>query len=79
MATEAPEHVLQLAGLLKRPAVAALPGAVAIVAVKAAGALAALRPQHAGRVLPTLLALAEPAARPAAAASLRRRAVRRVR
>ena len=58
MATEAQEHLLQLVGVLKRPAVLALPGAVAIVAVKAAGAVAALRPQHAGRVLPTLLALA---------------------
>ena len=48
-----------IANLLRAPGVGRLSGPLRIVAVKAAGALAARRPRLLGRLLPPLLALAK--------------------
>lgn len=48
-----------VANLLRPPGVGWLSGSLRIVAVKAAGALAARRPRLLGRLLPPLLALAK--------------------
>lgn len=58
VARDAEGLMLQLLGMVKQPALAALSGPVAIVAIKAVGALAAQRPQYVGRVLPSLLTAA---------------------
>jgi hypothetical protein len=48
-----------IANLLRAPGVEQLSGPLRIVAIKAAGALAAQRPRLLGRLLPPLLALAK--------------------
>ncbi len=53
---EAETHLGQLVNMLRAPGVA-LPGAVAIVAVKAAGSIAQQRPFFMNKVLPVLIAL----------------------
>ena len=55
---EAEVHLMQLVNMLRRPGVAALPGTVAIVAVKAAGSIALQRPLFFSKVLPVFLAVA---------------------
>ena len=55
---EAEVHLMQLVNMLRRPGVAALPGTVAIVAVKAAGSIALQRPFFYNKVLPVFLAVA---------------------
>lgn len=55
---EAEVHMMQLVNMLRRPGVAALPGTVAIVAVKAVGTIALQRPVFYRKVLPVLLAVA---------------------
>ena len=59
---EAEEHLGQLTSMLRSPRVAALPGTVAIVAVKAAHAIALHRPFFISKILPVLLGLASPQA-----------------
>ena len=54
---EAELHLAQLTSMLRTPGVAALPGTVAIVAVKAAGSIAQQRPFFMSKVLPALLGL----------------------
>ena len=54
---EAEMHLGQLTSMLRAPGVAALPGTVAIVAVKAAGSIAQQRPFFITKVLPVLLGL----------------------
>ncbi len=54
---EAETHLGQLVNMLRAPGVATLPGAVAIVAVKAAGSIAQQRPFFMNKVLPVLIAL----------------------
>ena len=54
---EAEMHLGQLTSMLRAPGVAALPGTVAIVAVKAAGSIAQQRPFFISKVLPVLLGL----------------------
>lgn len=54
---EAEVHLMQLVNMLRGPGVAALPGSVAIVAVKAAGSIALQRPFFFSKVLPVLLAV----------------------
>ncbi len=54
---EAETHLGQLLNMLRAPGVATLPGAVAIVAVKAAGSIAQQRPFFMNKVLPVLIAL----------------------
>ena len=54
---EAETHIGQLVNMLRAPGVATLPGAVAIVAVKAAGSIAQQRPFFMNKVLPVLIAL----------------------
>lgn len=54
---EAEVHLGQLTSMLRAPGVAALPGTVAIVAVKAAGSIALQRPFFFSKVLPVLLGL----------------------
>ena len=51
-------HVGQLVNMLRAPGVSALPGTVAIVAVKAAGSIAQQRPFFINKILPVLVALA---------------------
>ena len=55
---EAEAQLLQLVAQLKAPHLAALPSAVAVVAIRAAGAVAQQRPQLLGRIMPTLVGLA---------------------
>ena len=55
---EAEMHVGQLVNMLRAPGVSALPGTVAIVAVKAAGNIAQQRPFFINKILPVLVALA---------------------
>ena len=55
---EAEGHLRQLVNLLRAPGVAALPGSVAIVAVKAAGSIAQQRPFFMNKILPVLIGLA---------------------
>ena len=55
---EAEVHLMQLVNMLRRPGAAALPGTVAIVAVKAAGSIALQRPLFFSKVLPVFLAVA---------------------
>lgn len=55
---EAETHLMQLVNMLRRPGIAALPGTVAIVAVKAVGTIALQRPVFYSKVLPVLLAVA---------------------
>ena len=55
---EAEAQLLQLMGQLKTPHLAALPSAVAVVAIRAAGTVAQQRPQLLGRIMPTLVGLA---------------------
>ena len=50
-------HLGQLTSMLRAPGVTALPGSVAIVAVKAAGSIAQQRPFFISKVLPVLLGL----------------------
>lgn len=52
---EAEVHVGQLVNMLRAPGVAALPGTVAIVAVKAAGSIAQQRPFFMNKILPVLV------------------------
>ena len=52
---EAEVHVGQLVNMLRAPGVAALPGTVAIVAVKAAGSIAQQRPFIMNKILPVLV------------------------
>lgn len=54
---EAETHLGQLVNMLRAPSIATLPGAVAIVAVKAAGSIAQQRPFFMNKVLPVLIAL----------------------
>ncbi|KAA6422561.1 MAG: hypothetical protein FRX49_07422, partial [Trebouxia sp. A1-2] len=54
---EADTHLGQLVNMLRAPGVATLPGAVAIVAVKAAGSIAQQRPFFMNKILPVLIAL----------------------
>lgn len=54
---EAEVHLGQLTSMLRTPGVSALPGTVAIVAVKAAGSIAQQRPFFFSKVLPALLGL----------------------
>ena len=54
---EAEVHLGQLVNMLRAPGVAALPGTVAIVAVKAAGSIAQQRPFFMNKVLPVLIGL----------------------
>ena len=54
---EAETHLGQLVNMLRAPGVATLPGAVAIVAVKAAGSIAQQRPFFVNKILPVLIAL----------------------
>ena len=54
---EAEMHLGQLTSMLRAPGVTALPGTVAIVAVKAAGSIAQQRPFFISKVLPVLLGL----------------------
>ena len=51
-------HVGQLVNMLRTPGVSALPGTVAIVAVKAAGSIAQQRPFFINKILPVLIGLA---------------------
>ncbi len=54
---EAEVHLGQLVNMLRAPGIAALPGTVAIVAVKAAGSIAQQRPFFMNKVLPVLIGL----------------------
>ena len=58
LAKEAEAQLLQLVGQLKAPSLAALPSAVAVVVIRASGAVAQQRPQLLGRIMPTLVGLA---------------------
>ena len=58
LANEAQAAISQLVGMLKPPAVYELPGTVAVVTFRAATAVATQRAPHMGRILPTLLAVA---------------------
>lgn len=61
LASEAQAAVAQLTGALKPPGVFSMPGTVAVVAFRAAAAIATQRPTQLGRVLPTLLSVAHAA------------------
>ncbi|KAK9793182.1 hypothetical protein WJX73_008046 [Symbiochloris irregularis] len=66
LAKEAQASIGQLVGILKAPGIFDLPGTIAVVAFRTAASIGTQRPVQLGRILPTILAVANSAAKTSA-------------